>query len=108
MKRLIIILGVLALLGAVSFELEAQDVNRTAVVADTNGTADGNNADVPAEWWDKKFLNNTIVDWLIALGIALGAIVVARAFGLGSPISISRFMGMPIIGSAGCSRWCSR
>ena len=79
MKRLIIILGVLALLGAVSFELEAQDVNKTAVVADANGTADGNNADVPAEWWDKKFLNNTIVDWLIALGIALGAIVVARA-----------------------------
>lgn len=79
MKRLIIVLGVLALLGAVSFELEAQVVNKTAVVADANGTADGNNVDVPAEWWDKKFLNNSIVDWLIALGIALGAIVVARA-----------------------------
>ncbi len=31
------------------------------------------------QWWKKKFLNNTVVNWLIALGFVLGAVVVARA-----------------------------
>jgi divalent metal cation (Fe/Co/Zn/Cd) transporter len=157
MKRNIIILGVLALLLPVSFEILAQDANQSAVVddngtglADDNGTGGDNEAGASADWWGKKFLNNTIVDWLIALGIALGAIVLARALywaisnyvkkiaaktesklddiiidmidetlvvaGGAAGIwvgftyldfSISRFMQVPIIGSAGFSRWCS-
>ena len=69
-----------------SVELEAQNTNQSAgldtnqpAMLDANQSAANPETTNQNQWWKKKFLNNTVVNWLIALGFVLGAVVAARA-----------------------------
>ena len=86
MKRIIIILSTIALFMFASVELEAQNTNQSAgldtnqpAMLDANQSAANPETTNQNQWWKKKFLNNTVVNWLIALGFVLGAVVAARA-----------------------------